>query len=107
MIKKYRAPTLEEFIISKRTGFPYSKGSLSRLLTHIGVASKLVNREVNMAGLVDILGETGMENIQGESVKKLDIFANDQFKTILGSSSEICGLASEEDENIVAFLLRL
>lgn len=49
MEKKYRAPTLEEFIISRRTGFPYSKGSLSRLLTHIGVASKLVNREVNMA----------------------------------------------------------
>ncbi len=103
MEKKYRAPTLEEFIISQQTAFPYAKGDLTRLLTHIGVASKLVNREVNMAGLVDILGETGKENIQGESVKKLDIFANEQFTAILGSSIEVCGLASEEEEHIVAF----
>ena len=103
MSKKYRALTLDEFIVKQQTAFPYAKGDLTRLLTRIGVASKLVNREVNMAGLVDILGETGKENIQGESVKKLDIFANDQFKTLLGNSTEVCGLASEEDKTIVPF----
>lgn len=56
-----------------------------------------------MAGLVDILGETGTENIQGETVKKLDDFANEQFKSILSSSTEVCGLATEEEENLVSF----
>ncbi|MCK4747255.1 MAG: class 1 fructose-bisphosphatase, partial [Bacteroidales bacterium] len=82
---------------------PYATGDLTRLLGYIGIASRIVNREVNMAGLVDILGETGKENIQGEEVKKLDEFANDQFKTILGSSIEVCGLVTEEEKDVVSF----
>ena len=98
MAKKFRASTLGEFITQQQNAFPYATGDLSRLLTHIGIASKIVNREVNMAGLVDILGETGTENIQGESVKKLDAFANEQFKSILGSSIEVCGMVTEEEK---------
>jgi len=101
--KEYRAQTLNEFITQQQTAFPYAKGDLSRLLNHIGVAAKLVNREVNKAGLVDILGEAGTTNVQGEDVKKLDIFANEQFISILGSSVEVCGIASEEDQEIVTF----
>jgi fructose-1,6-bisphosphatase I len=103
MTKKFRAHTLNEFIVQQQNAFPYAKGDLTRLLGHIAIASKIVNREVNMAGLVDILGETGKENIQGETVKKLDEFANEQFKTVLGSSIEVCGLATEEEEDVVSF----
>ena len=103
MIKKYQVVTLNEFIIQQQSAFPYAKGELSRLLTHIGIAGKLVNREVNNAGLVDILGDIGNVNIQGELQKKLDVFANDQFLGVLGSSGEICGIVSEENNAIVEF----
>lgn len=103
MSKTFRALTLNEFIIQQQNAFPYAKGDLTRLLGHLVIAARIVNREVNMAGLVDILGETGQENIQGETVKKLDDFANEQFKSILRSSIEVCGLATEEEEDVVAF----
>jgi len=103
MPKKFRASTLGEFIVQQQNAFPYATGDLTRLLGHIGIASRIINREVNMAGLVDILGKTGTENIQGEEVKKLDLFANEQFKSILGSSIEVCGLATEEEEDVVSF----
>ncbi len=99
----YQPQTLSEFITSQQTAFPYAKGDLSRLLNHIGVASKIVNREVNAAGLVEILGKAGKTNIQGEDVQKLDEFANNQFIKILTSSGEVCGLASEEDHDIISF----
>ncbi len=103
MGKKFRALTLNEFIVQQQNAFPYATGDLSRLLSHIVIAARIVNREVSMAGLADILGETGKENIQGEQVKKLDEFANEQFKSILGSSIEVCGLATEEEEDLVTF----
>jgi len=102
-IRKYQPQTLNEFIIQQQNAFPYAKGDLSRLLNHIGVAAKLVNREVNKAGLVDILGEAGSTNVQGESVKKLDVYANQQFIGILSSSIEVCGIASEENQEIITF----
>src|SRR3990170_794645 len=71
--------TLDEFIIRKQDELPYAKGELSRLLRDIGLAAKIVNREVNKAGLVDILGTTGAINVQGEEVKKLDVYANKRF----------------------------
>jgi len=94
---------MNEFIVQQQNAFPYATGDLTRLLSHIVIAARIVNREVNMAGLVDILGETGTENIQGERVKKMDEFANDQFKSILGSSIEVCGLATEEEKDLVSF----
>lgn len=100
---KYRVLTLNEFIIERQSEFPYAKGELSRLLSHIGIAAKIVNREVNKAGLVDILGEIGTENVQGEEQKKLDVFANEQFINALKVSSECCGIASEENDDIVSF----
>jgi len=103
MKKKFRALTMNEFIVQQQNAFPYATGDLSRLLTHIVIAARIVNREVSMAGLADILGETGKENIQGEQVKKLDDFANEQFKSVLGSSIEVCGLATEEEKDLVSF----
>ena len=93
--------TLGQFIIERQADFPYAKGELSRLLRDIGIASKIVNREVNKAGLVDILGEQGTTNIQGEKVKKLDVYANEQFISALGSGGETCAIASEENDELV------
>jgi fructose-1,6-bisphosphatase I len=96
-----KVKTLGQFIIEKQADFPYSKGELSRLLRDIGIAAKIVNREVNKAGLVDILGDVGSMNVQGEEVKKLDVFANEQFIAALESGGECCAIASEENEDIV------
>ncbi len=93
--------TLGQFIIEKQADFPYAKGELSRLLRDIGIAAKIVNREVNKAGLVDILGDAGTTNIQGEGQKKLDVYANDQFISALRSGGECCIVATEEEDNFV------
>jgi fructose-1,6-bisphosphatase I len=93
--------TLGQFIIEKQTDFPYAKGELSRLLRDIGIAAKIVNREINKAGLVDILGEAGNINIQGESQKKLDVYANEQFISSLSVGGECALVASEENEEVV------
>src|ERR1051326_3425825 len=93
--------TLGQFIIEKQADFPFAKGELSRLLRDIGIAAKIVNREVNKAGLVEILGETGSVNVQGEKVKKLDVFANDQFIAALRAGGEVCAIASEENEEVI------
>jgi fructose-1,6-bisphosphatase I len=95
------AKTLTEFIVEKQTEFPFAKGELSRLLHDIAIASKIVHREVNKAGLVDILGETGEINIQGEVVKKLDVFANEQFIAAFKAGGEVCAIASEENEEFI------
>jgi len=96
-----RVMTLGQFIIEKQNDFPFAKGELSRLLRDIGIAAKIVNREVNKAGLVDILGDNGMTNVQGESQKKLDLYANEQFIAALSSGGECCIVASEESDEIV------
>ena len=96
-----KVTTLGQFIIERQKDFPFAKGELSRLLRDIGIAAKIVNREVNKAGLVDILGEHGSTNIQGEDVKKLDIFANEQFIEALSSGGETCAVASEENEEVI------
>lgn len=92
---------LDEFIIQKEKDFPYATGELSALLRDIGVAAKIVNREVNRAGLADILGKAGTENVQGEVVQKLDVLANNTFIHSLKTSGECAGIASEEDEDII------
>ena len=93
--------TLTEFIIERQADFKYAKGELTRLLSDISIAAKIVNREVNKAGLVDILGEADSVNIQGEAVQKLDVYANKQFIAALTAGNEVCALVSEEDEDII------
>jgi fructose-1,6-bisphosphatase I len=93
--------TLGQFIIEKQNDFPYAKGELSRLLRDIGIAAKIVNREVNKAGLADILGSAGTTNIQGEGQQKLDVFANTQFISALTSGGECCIVATEEEDEFV------
>lgn len=93
--------TLGQFIIERQADFPYAKGELSRLLRDIGIAAKIVNREVNKAGLADILGDMGDRNVQGEDQKKLDVYANEQFIKALGAGGECIAIASEENEDLI------
>ena len=95
------AKTLGQFIIEKQNDFPYAKGELSRLLRDIGIAAKIVNREVNKAGLADILGDNGTTNVQGEGQKKLDVYANEQFISALKHGGECCIVASEENDDYI------
>lgn len=98
-----RVLTLDEFTIQQLRNFPQATGELSSLLRDIGLAAKRVNVEVNKAGLVDILGDAGTVNVQGEDVKKLDVYANNQFMGALRHGIACAGLGSEELNDIVVF----
>ena len=93
--------TLGEFIINKQSEFKYSSGELSRLINSIRLAGKIVNHEVNKAGLVDILGAAGEENIQGEDQQKLDVYANEVFINTLVNREIVCGISSEEEDDFI------
>ena len=95
--------TLDEFTIQQLRQFPQATGELSSLLRDIGLAAKRVNVEVNKAGLVDILGDAGTINVQGEDVKKLDVFANNQFMGVLQHGISCAGIGSEELDEFVSF----
>ncbi len=93
--------TLEQFIIETEASFPFATGEFSQLLRDIGLAAKMVHREVNKAGLVDIIGYTGDVNVQGERVQKLDIFAHDHFVEALSVGGQVCVIGSEEEDDII------
>lgn len=95
--------TLDEFTIQQMRDFPNATGELSGLLRDMGLAAKRVHVEVNKAGLVDILGDAGTMNVQGEEVKKLDVFANNQFMGVLRHGISCAGIGSEELDDIVVF----
>ena len=103
MVVNRKVLTLDEFTIQQFRSIPNATGELSGLLRDIGLAAKRVNVEVNKAGLVDILGDAGTINVQGEEVKKLDVFANDQFTGVLRHGISCAGIASEEIDDYVAF----
>lgn len=95
--------TLGEFIIEKQTEFPHATGELTGLLSAIKLGAKIIHRDINKAGLLDILGDNGIENIQGENQTKLDIFANEKLKAALNARGDVAGIASEEEDNLVVF----
>lgn len=96
--------TLNEFIMDRQADFPGASGELSRILNDIAVASKIVSRDVRRAGLVDhILGAQGETNVQGEEQQKLDVVADEQFIRVFRTGGEVCGIASEENDDFVAF----
>ncbi len=94
--------TLGEFIIENQAAFQYSSGELSKLINAIRLAAKVVNHEVNKAGLVDILGTAGEMNIQGENQQKLDVLANEKFIQTLKNREIVCGIASEEEDDFIS-----
>jgi len=94
--------TLGEFIIENQSAFKYTSGELSRLINSIRLAAKVVNHEVNKAGLVDITGTAGDTNIQGEDQQKLDVYANEKFIQTLTNRNIVCGIASEEEDDFIS-----
>ncbi len=94
--------TLGEFIIKRQEDFGYSSGELSRLINSIRLAAKIVSQKVNQAGLVDITGSFGKENIQGEVQQKLDVYANDVFIETLVNRDILCGIGSEENDDFIS-----
>lgn len=103
MVTNRNILTLDEFTIREMRAFPKATGELAGLLRDLGLAAKRVNVEVNKAGLADILGDEGTINVQGEEVKKLDVFANDQFVGVLRHGISCAGIGSEELDDIVVF----
>ena len=95
--------TISRFLIDQERKFPQATGAFTSILHDIAVAAKMISREVNMAGLVDILGRTGDENVHGEEVQKLDMFANTVLYKALDHTGYIAVLASEESEDPIPF----
>jgi fructose-1,6-bisphosphatase I len=96
--------TLHEFIVAKQKDFPFASGELSKLLSNIALAAKIVSNDVRKAGLVDhILGAQGGQNVQGEEQQKLDVVADEAFIRAFENGGEVCGIASEENDDFVAF----
>jgi fructose-1,6-bisphosphatase I len=93
--------TLSQFILQQERLHPEASGEFTRLLTDIALAAKMINREVTRAGLTDIQGDTGTENVHGEKVQRMDLFAREVIYRILGSTGQLAVLACEEDEDII------
>jgi len=96
-----RAVTFSQFLLRQERLHPEASGEFTQVLTDIALAAKMINREVTRAGLVDILGFAGRENVHGERVQKLDQFAHDVIYKVLGATGQLAVLASEEDEDII------
>jgi fructose-1,6-bisphosphatase I len=93
--------TLNRHILEEQTAFPDAKGDFTSLMMDLTLAFKIISREVNKAGLVEILGATDEENIQGETVMKLDAFAQDRIFKAMDHGGNLCCMASEEVEHII------
>jgi fructose-1,6-bisphosphatase I len=102
-MSSYNITTLNDFITLRQKDFPFAKGELSSLLTHIGTAAKMINKKINKAGLIDIIGPAGGVNIQGENQQKLDIYSDEVFINALMTSGDCCGVATEENQNEIVF----
>jgi fructose-1,6-bisphosphatase I len=95
--------TLDEFTIHQTRQFSNATGELSTLLRDISLACKMINKQVNKAGLGDVLGTYGATNVQGEEQMKLDVYSDQMLINVLRNSAECAGIASEENDDFVAF----
>ena len=93
--------TLGRHIIEEQSKYEGATGELSKLLHDLSLAAKVISLEVNKAGLVDIIGFTGDNNIHGEQVKKLDMLAHDMLIKAMDHGGHLCVMASEEEEDII------
>jgi fructose-1,6-bisphosphatase I len=93
--------TVQQHILDEERLHPGATGDFTALLTSLTLSAKIISREVNKAGLVKILGETGSINVHGESVQKLDEFAQHTICSAMGHNGHLCVMASEESENII------
>ncbi|MGQ3684100.1 MAG: class 1 fructose-bisphosphatase [Candidatus Loosdrechtia sp.] len=93
--------TIQRHIVEQERLHPKATGDFTGLLWDLTLAAKTISREVNMAGLVDVLGLTGENNIHGEMVKKLDVYANEKICKSMEHGGHLCIMASEENEDII------
>jgi fructose-1,6-bisphosphatase I len=93
--------TIARHIIEEQSKYPGATGELSKLLHDLSLAAKVISLEVNKAGLVDIIGFTGENNVHGEQVKKLDMLAHDMLIKAMDHGGHLCVMASEEEEDII------
>ncbi|MFD1818688.1 D-fructose 1,6-bisphosphatase [Pseudarcicella hirudinis] len=93
--------TLDRFIMRNQEAFPFASGELSQLLRDIALAGKIINREINRAGLSDITGQLGSQNVQGETQQKLDVIADIRFIRALKNGGEVCAIISEEATEVI------
>jgi len=93
--------TIYRHIIEQERKFPEATGQLSDLLSDIALACKVISLEVNRAGLIDILGFTGEVNVQGEEVKKLDVYANNLLTNVMQTGGHACAVCSEENVEFI------
>ena len=93
--------TIDRFIIEQERQFPEATGELSGILYDMALAAKMISSKVRRAGLADVLGATENENVQGEIQQKLDVFANDTIVKAMDHSGRLCGMASEEEPDII------
>ena len=93
--------TIERFILDQEDRYPEATGELSNLLYDIALAAKIIAAAIRRAGLVNILGKQGSENVQGEEQQKLDVLANETIKNCLKHTGRVCVMGSEEDEDII------
>jgi fructose-1,6-bisphosphatase I len=93
--------TIERFILDQEDRYPEATGELSNLLYDIALASKIIAAAIRRAGLVNILGAAGNQNVQGEEQQKLDVFANETIKNCLKHSGRVCAMGSEEDRELI------
>jgi fructose-1,6-bisphosphatase I len=97
----HRAVTLSQYLLQQERLHPEARGEFTSLLHDIELAAKMINREVVRAGLVDVLGYTGSQNVHGEKVQKLDVFAHETIFRVLGATGQLAVMASEEDEDVI------
>jgi fructose-1,6-bisphosphatase I len=95
--------TIDRHIIEEERRHPEATGTLSNVLSDLSLAAKLIQREVSQAGLVDILGATGEENVHGERVQKLDAFAEQVIYNAMDHTGRLCCMASEESDDCLLY----
>ena len=93
--------TLEQFIIDRQKQFKHSTGAFSRLLRDLGLAAKIISSNIRRAGILDVLGETGVVNVQDEEQKKLDLIAHQEIVRALRRGGECCLIGSEEQAETI------
>ncbi|HUP51894.1 MAG TPA: class 1 fructose-bisphosphatase [Longimicrobiales bacterium] len=93
--------TISRFLVDQQRLHPEATGAFTSLLHDIALAAKLISREVTKAGLVDILGATEEENVHGEAVQKLDLYANRVVIRALDHTGLVACMASEESEGLI------
>lgn len=93
--------TIDRHFIEQERRFPAATGEFTKILYNLALAAKIVTRDVRKAGLVDILGVTSEQNATGDVQKKLDVYANEVFKSVLSHDGVVCAMASEEEDDLI------